>query len=120
MKSPKTKFVVISAIGLVSIVGIFVFAQSPTPTPNDQDFPVQLMMRKCAHLDRARLMCALGPLPENTYRIRYDNENPIGTLPDISPTPRPCPDTHLVGNATQRAMFKNTQELHAFLDTSGL
>jgi hypothetical protein len=34
-------------------------------------------------------------------------------------TPPPCL-TGLVGNATQRATFKNTQELRSFLDKAGL
>src|SRR4051812_32304689 len=111
MKSPKIKLIVILAIGVASIVGIFVYAQSPTPTPSGLDLPVHLVMRKCAGANRARLMCALGTRPEDTYRIRYENENPIGTLPDMSPTPSPC-DTHLVGNATQRATFATTKDLH--------
>jgi hypothetical protein len=121
MKSPKARFVVISAIGLACILGIFVFAQSPTPTPTPSglDLPIQLVMRECAPVgSRQRLMFALETRPENTYRIRYENENPVGSLPDISPTPSPC-GTRLVGNATQRATFPTVRELHAFMDIAG-
>ena len=116
MKSPKTKWIVISAIGLVSIVGIFVFAQSPTPSPSDQDFPVQLVIA-CVPVDKTKLTNAENSRPSDTYRIKYDSDPSVGTLPAI--TPPPCP-VGLVGNATQRAVFKNTQELHKFLVDAGL
>jgi len=117
MKSPKTKFVVISAIGLASIVGIFVSAQSPKPGTAGQDLPVQLVMA-CVPVDKTKLTTALGDRPLDTYRIQYDGENlGGGTLPSMSPPP--CP-VGFVGNATQRATFKSTQELRAFMDKAGL
>ena len=116
MKSPKMKFIVISAISLVSIVGIFVSAQSPTSSPSGQNLPVQLVMA-CVPVDKAKLMDALKSRPSDTYRIQYEGETFIGTLPNMSPPP--CM-LGLVGNATQRATFKNTQELRAFLDKAGL
>ena len=116
MKSPKTKFVVISAIGLASIVGIFVSAQSPKPGTTGQDLPVQVVMA-CIPVDKTKLTDALKDRPSDTYRIQYEGEASIGTLPNMSPPP--CP-VGLVGNATQRATFKNTQELRAFLDKAGL
>lgn len=116
MKSPKTKFVVISAIGLASIVGIFVSAQSPTPSPSGQNLPVQLVMA-CVPVDKTKLTTAENSRPADTYRIQYDGDPSVGTLPAISPPP--CP-VGLVGNATQRATFKNTQELHTFLTAAGL
>jgi hypothetical protein len=60
MKSPKTKFIVISAIGFVSIVGIFVSAQSPTPTVSGQDLPVHLVV-SCAKVNKGDLVAALTP-----------------------------------------------------------
>ncbi len=116
MKSPKTKFVVISAIGLASIVGIFVFAQSPKPDTAGQDLPVQLVMA-CVPVDKTKLMGALENRPSDSYRIQYQGDAPVGTLPTMSPPP--CL-TGLVGNATQRATFKSTQELRAFMDKAGL
>jgi hypothetical protein len=116
MKSPKMKFVVISAIGLASIVGIFVFAQSPKPDTAGQDLPVQLVMA-CVPVDKTKLTTALNARPSDTYRIQYEGDASVGTLPNMSPPP--CL-TGLVGNATQRATFKSTQELRAFLDKAGL
>jgi hypothetical protein len=125
MKSPKTKFVVISAIGLAPIVGIFVFAQSPTPSgTSGQDLPVQLVMA-CVGVKKAKLLAALAKRPKDTYKFQYETEESGGgseevgggTLPPMSPPP--CP-VGLVGNATQRATFKNTQELRAFMDKAGL
>jgi hypothetical protein len=117
MKSSKTKFVVISAFGLVSIVGIFVFAQTPTPSNvSGQDNPVQLVMA-CVSANKAKLMGALEERPSDTYRIQYDGEAFVGTLPSTSPPP--CP-VGLVGNATQRATFRSTQELRAFMEKAGL
>jgi hypothetical protein len=116
MKSPKTKFVVISAISLVSIVGIFVSAQSPTPKVGGQDNPVQLVMA-CVPVNKVKLMDELKNRPSDTFRIQYEGDAPVGTLPTM--TPPPCP-IGLVGNATQRATFKNTQELHKFLVDTGL
>ena len=115
MKTPKTKFVVISVIGLASIVGIFVSAQTPKPATTGQDLPVQIVM-SCVPVDKAKLMSALGGLPQDTYRIQYGSET-VGTLPNI--TPPPCP-IGLVGNATQRATFKSTTDLRAFLTAAGL
>jgi hypothetical protein len=116
MKSPKMKFVVISAIGLASIVGIFVSAQSPKPDTAGQDLPVQLVMA-CVPVDKTKLMGALENRPSDSYRIQYQGDAPVGTLPTMSPPP--CL-TGLVGNATQRATFKSTQELRAFMDKAGL
>jgi hypothetical protein len=117
MKSPKTKFVVISAIGLASIVGIFVSAQSPGPsTTSGQDLPVQLVMA-CVKVNKGKLMDALKERPKDTYRIQYEGEAAVGTLPKMSPPP--CPSGY-VGNSTQRATFKNTQELDDFLKAAGL
>ncbi len=116
MKSPKTKFVVISAIGLASIVGIFVSAQTPKPGTTGQDLPVQLVMA-CVPVDKTKLTNAENNRPSDTYRIQYEGEAFVGTLPNMSPPP--CL-TGLVGNATQRATFKNTQELRKFLDDAGL
>ena len=116
MKSPKTKFVVISAIGLASIVGIFVSAQSPTPGIAGQDLPVQVLMA-CVAVDKTKLMDALKDRPSGTYRIQYEGEAFVGTLPNMSPPP--CM-IGLVGNATQRATFKSTRELRAFMDKAGL
>ena len=116
MKSPKTKFVVISAIGLASIVGIFVFAQTPTPSVGGQDLPVQLVMA-CVPVDKTKLTNAENSRPSDTYRIQYGGDASVGTLPAISPPP--CM-IGLVGNATQRATFKSTQELHKFLVDAGL
>jgi len=116
MKSPKMKFVVISAIGLASIVGIFVFAQSPKPDTAGQDLPVQLVMA-CVPVDKPKLMDALKERPSDSYRIQYEGDASVGTLPNTSPPP--CL-VGLVGNATQRATFKSTQELRAFMDKAGL
>jgi len=116
MKTPKTKFVVISAISLVSIVGIFVLAQTPTPSATGQDLPVQLVMA-CVPVDKTKLMDELKNRPSDTYRIQYAGDAPVGTLPTMNPPP--CP-VGFVGNATQRATFKNTQELHDFLTAAGL
>ena len=116
MKSPKMKFVVISAIGLASIVGIFVSAQTPKPGTAGQDLPVQVVMA-CVPVDKTKLMDALKDRPSDSYRIQYEGEAFVGTLPNTSPPP--CL-TGLVGNATQRATFKSTQELRAFLDKAGL
>jgi hypothetical protein len=116
MKFPKMKFVVISAISLLFIVGIFVSAQSPTPSPTGQNLPVQLVMA-CVPVDKTKLTNAENSRPSDTYRIQYEGGAEVGTLPTI--TPPPCL-TGLVGNATQRATFKNTQELRAFLDKAGL
>ena len=116
MKSPKTKFVVISAIGLASIVGIFVSAQSPKPDTAGQDLPVQLVMA-CVPVDKPKLMDALKERPSDTYRIQYGDDPSVGTLPTM--TPPPCM-LGFVGNATQRATFKSTQELRAFMDKAGL
>ena len=117
MKSPKTKFVVISAIGLASIIGIFVSAQSPKPATAGQDLPVQLVMA-CVPVDKTKLTTAENSRPSDTYRIQYGSETAVGTLPPTSCAP-PCP-TGLVGNATQRATFGSTQELRAFMDKAGL
>jgi hypothetical protein len=117
MKSPKMKFVVISAIGLASIVGIFVSAQSPGPSgTSGQDLPVQLVMA-CVKVNKVKLMDALKNRPSDTYRIQYEGDAPVGTLPNMSPPP--CP-AGFVGNSTQRATFKNTQELDDFLKAAGL
>jgi hypothetical protein len=116
MKSPKVKFVVFSAIGLASIVGIFVSAQSPTPSPSGQNLPVQLVMA-CVPVDKTKLTNAENNRPSDTYRIQYDGDPSVGTLPAISPPP--CM-IGLVGNATQRATFKSTTELHTFLTAAGL
>jgi hypothetical protein len=117
MKSPKMKFIVISAIGLLSIVGIFVSAQTPTPSSTGgQNLPVQVVMA-CIPVDKAKLTAALKDRPSDSYRIQYEGEASVGTLPNMSPPP--CL-TGLVGNATQRATFKNTQELRAFMDKAGL
>ena len=117
MKSPKMKVVVISAFGLASIVGIFVSAQTPTPSKTSgQDLPVQLVMA-CVPVDKTKLTSAENSRPSDTYRIQYGGDPSVGTLPAISPPP--CP-VGLVGNATQRATFKNTQELHDFLTAAGL
>ena len=116
MKSPKMKFIVISAIGLASIVGIFVSAQSPTPSPSGQNLPVQLVMA-CVPVDKAKLMDALKSWPSDTYKIQYGSEAGVGTLPSMSPPP--CP-VGFVGNATQRATFASTSELRTFMDKAGL
>ena len=121
MKSPKTKFVVISAIALTSVVGIFVSAQSPKPqSPKPatagQDLPVQLMIA-CVPVEKNKLMSALAGRPQDTYRIQFGSETAVGTLPSIPPPP--CP-VGLVGNATQRATFQSTTELHTFLTAAGL
>ena len=116
MKSPKVKFVVISAISLLFIVGIFVFAESPAPKVSGQDNPVQLVMA-CVPVDKTKLTNAENNRPSDTYRIQYGGDAPVGTLPAISPPP--CA-IGLVGNATQRATFSSTKDLRAFMDTAGL
>jgi hypothetical protein len=116
MKFPKMKFVVISAISLLFIVGIFVSAESPAPKVGGQDNPVQLVMA-CVPVDKTNLTTAENSRPSDTYRIQYGSEAPKGTLPSMSPPP--CL-TGLVGNATQRATFQSTQELRAFMDKAGL
>ncbi len=111
------KFVVISAICLVSIVGIFVSAQSPTPSATDQDLPFHLVM-VCAKVDKGKLMAALKARPSDTYRVQYENDPPVGTLP--VPTPPPCPADKFNGSSTQKAAFDNTKQLRDFLNTAGL
>jgi hypothetical protein len=123
MKSPKMKFVVISAIGLASIVGIFVFAQSPAPTTSGQDPPFHLVMH-CAKVDKTKLKGALKPLPSPTYKFQYETEGGQtedlgGTLPPMT-TPPPCSADKFNGNATQKATFANTKDLHDFLTAAGL
>lgn len=119
MKIPKTKFVIISAIGLASIVGIFVFAQSPAPSASGQDLPFHLVM-KCVPVEKGKLNAALKARPPETYRWQYDSDPPVGTLPpDPSVGPHPCA-AHFQGNGTQKGTFANTKELRAFLDTAGL
>jgi hypothetical protein len=125
MKSPKTKFVVISAIALASIAGIFVSAQSPTPTVSGQDLPFHLVM-VCAKVDKGNLKTALRKRPKDTYNLQYKPEGEGGqaedlggTLPPMT-TPPPCPSARLNGNATQRAVFANTKELRNFLNATGL
>ena len=123
MKSPKTKFLVISAIGLASIVGILVSAQTPTPTASGQDLPFHLVM-VCAKADKSKLKDALKPIPKDTYKLQYkpkegEPEDLDGTLPAMT-TPPPCPSDRLNGNATQRAVFKNTRDLRKFLKAAGL
>ena len=117
MKSPKMKFVVISAISLVSIVGIFVSAQSPTPTVSGQNLPFHLVM-VCAKVDKAKLMAALAKRPKDSYAFQYDNDAPVGTLPIPSPTP--CSADKLNGSSTQKATFANTTDLRTFLNDAGL
>ncbi len=117
MKSPKMKFVVISAISLVSIVGIFVSAQSPAPSTSGQDRPFQLVM-VCATVEKAKLMAALKARPSDTYRVQYENDAPVGTLPIASPPP--CTADKLNGSSTQKATFANTKELRDFLTAAGL
>src|SRR6476661_1822208 len=116
MRSPKTKFVVISAIGLASIVGIFACAQLPTSSVAGQGLPVQLVMT-CVLVNKSKLMNALNDRPSDTYRIQYEGGAPMGTLPNTSPPP--CPPG-FVGNATQKATFARTRELRAFMDKAGL
>jgi hypothetical protein len=124
MKSPKTKFIVISAIALASIVGIFVSAQSPTPSESGQDLPFHLVM-VCATADHDKLTDALKKRPKDTYNLQYkpkpegETEDLGGTLPPMT-TPPPCPTDRLNGNATQRAVFKNTKDLSKFLKRAGL
>jgi hypothetical protein len=120
MKSPKTKSVVILAISLVFIIGIFVFAESPAPKVSGQDNPVQLVMA-CVPVDKTKLTNAENSRPSDTYRIQYGSETAVGTLPPTS-CPPTCasPASALSGNATQRATFGSTQELRAFLDKAGL
>jgi len=115
MKSPKTKFVVISAIGLAFIVGIFACAQ--WPVPNGQcPVPVYLVMR-CVGVNKDKLMAALNDRPLDTYKFRYEADPPVGHLDNTSP---PACVTHFTGNATQKAKFANTQQLHDFLTAAGL
>src|SRR2546430_5628736 len=116
MKSRKTKFIVISATGLASIVGSFVSAESHKPNVSGQDLPVQIVMA-CVPVEKVKLMTALEARPADTYRIQYGGDAPIGTLPTMSPPP--CA-AGLVGNATQRATFNSTKELRDFLNTAGL
>jgi hypothetical protein len=117
MKSPRTKFVVISAIGLAFIVGIFVLAQSPVrSTSGHDDLPIKLVMG-CTTVDKTKLNEALGPRPKKTYRFKYENESPVGELDNSSP---PACTSRFTGNATQRAKFANTTELHTFLTAAGL
>jgi len=118
MKAPRIIFVVISTIGLASVVGIFVFAQSPTPSTIRQDLPFHLVL-ECADVNKAKLLAALAKRPKDTYNFRYENQD-LGDGTLLLPTPTPCPSTHLVGNATQKAKFANTTELHAFLKDAGL
>ena len=118
MKSAKTKFVVISAFGLASIVGIFVSAQTPTPSKTSgQELPVHLLLT-CANVTKAKLVTALSPRPSATYRFKIGNDT-IGTLPADTSLP-PCPGNTLSGNSTQKATFNNTKELRTFLDAAGL
>jgi len=124
MKSPKTKFIVISVIGPAFIVGIFVSAQSPTPSPKPEDLPFHFVM-KCATVDRGKLLYALSKRPKDTHKFQYQRQvdSPIedlggGTLP--IPTATPCPSDRFTGNATQRAVFGNTKDLHKFLKRAGL
>jgi hypothetical protein len=117
MKTPKMKFVVISAIGLASIVGIFVSAQSPTPGASGPDRPFHLVM-VCATVDHTKLTYALKTRPSDSYRVK-DGNNTVGTLPPMT-TPPPCPAAHFQGNATQRAVFASTKELRDFLTAAGL
>ena len=116
MKTPKTKFVVISAIGLASIVGIFVSAQSPTPS-TVKELPFHLVMQ-CASVEKAKVQAAASPLPSDTYRFEFGPNDVIGTLPHDSSL-APCP-AHFIPNSTQTAKFANTKELRAFLDAAGL
>ena len=116
MKTPKTKFVVISAIGLASIVGIFVFAQSPVPSTSDQELRFHIVV-DCSRVDEGKLMAALKDRPPGTYRIRYEADPPVGQLDNTSP---PSCAIGLVGNATQKATFANTTELRAFMVKVGL
>jgi hypothetical protein len=117
MKSPKMKFIVISAIGLASVVGILVSAQSPTPSKTSgQDLPVHLLLT-CANVTKAKLVAALSDRPNDTYRFQIGTDT-IGTLPVT--TPPPCPANTLSGNSTQKATFNSTKELRAFLDAAGL
>jgi hypothetical protein len=111
MKSPKTKFVVISTIGLASIVGIFACAQWPVPHTG-QEVPVYLVIR-CVGVNKGKIMAALKDRPLDTYRFRYEADLPVGNLDNTSP---PSCDAHLVGNATQKARFATTTELRAFMD----
>jgi hypothetical protein len=79
----------------------------------------------CVGVKKAKLLAALAKRPKDTYKFQYETEESGGgseelgggTLPPMSPPP--CP-VGLVGNATQRATFKNTQELHDFLTAAGL
>jgi hypothetical protein len=118
MKSPKTKFVVISAIGLTSVVGIFVFAQSPTPSTIGKDLPFHVVL-ECADVNKAKLKAALAKRPKDTYNFRYEDQD-LGDGTLLLPTPTPCPSAHFVGNATQKAKFANTTELKQFLKDAGL
>jgi hypothetical protein len=115
MKSPKMKFVVVSAIALASIVGIFACAQWPVPGTG-QEVPVYLVMR-CTQVNKDKLTAALNHRPLDTYRFRYEADPPVGHLDNTTP---PSCVTHLVGNATQKARFANTTELHEFLKDVGL
>jgi len=116
MKSPKTKFVVISTISLASITGIFVLAQSPTPSASVEDLPVHLVMQ-CAQVNEPHLKAALQGLPLHTYKFRFEDGSVIGNLANCSPPP--CP-AHFRGSSTQTATFANTKDLRAFMDNAGL
>ena len=123
MKSPGTKFIIISAIGLASTVGILVLAQSPTPSPSGQDLPFHLVM-VCAKVSHDKLTDALKTCAKDTYKLQYkpeggETEDLGGTLSPMT-TPPPCPSDRLNGNATQRAVFKNTKDLRKFLKRAGL
>jgi hypothetical protein len=114
MKAPKIISVVISTIGLASILSIFVFAQSPTPSPIAQDLPFDLVL-ECATVDKAKLATALAKRPKDSYKFQYESQD-IGGGSLAVPTPPPCPSSHFVANATQKAKFANTTELRDFLN----
>jgi len=117
MKAPRIEFVVISAIGLASIVGIFVFAQSPTSSTSGEKLPFHLELECVMTVDKGKLLAALTNRPKDTFKFRWEAEDlGGGTLP--VQTPSPC--THFVGNATQKAKFANTTELKQFLTDAGL
>lgn len=121
MKSPKMKFVVVSAIALASVVGIFVSAESPAPDMTSKETGKDLrfhIVMTCADVKKGKLVAALSSRPSDTYRFEFDHDSPIGRLP--TGTPPLCPSAHLNGNSTQKAAFANTKELRAFLDAAGL